>query len=137
MTPVDLEALISSMPFAVANGVRLTGASVDEVTGELDWANDRCTVNGVLHGAALMNLADSLGAILAYLNLPEGAEGTATIESKTNMFRAVRQGTVTATTTVLHAGRRTVVVQTDMRDGDGERVALTVQTQAVLRSGGS
>lgn len=121
------------MPFAVANGVRLTGASVDEVTGELDWANDRCTVNGVLHGAALMAMADSLGAILAYLNLPEGAKGTATIESKTNMFRAVRQGTVTASTTVLHAGRRTVVVQTDMRNGGGERVALTVQTQAVLR----
>lgn len=130
---MDLDALISSMPFAVANGVRLTAASVDEVTGELDWATDRCTVGGALHGGALMALADSLGAILAYLNLPEGAAGTSTIESKTNLFRAVRGGTVTATTTVLHGGRSTVVVQTDVRDAEGRRVALTTQTQAVLR----
>ncbi len=121
------------MPFAVANGVRLTSASVEEVVGALDWAQDRCTVGGVLHGGALMNLADSLGAILAYLNLPEGAIGTTTIESKTNLFRGVREGTVTATTTVLHAGRTTIVVQTDVRDDRGKRVSLTTQTQAVLR----
>lgn len=130
---VDLDALISSMPFSVANGVRLTSASVDEVVGTLEWAPDRCTVGGVLHGGALMNLADSLGAILAYLNLPEGAVGTTTIESKTNLFRAVREGTATATTTVLHAGRTTIVVQTDVRDDRGKRVSLTTQTQAVLR----
>ena len=130
---VDLDALISSMPFAVANGVQLTSASVDEVVGTLEWAPDRCTVGGVLHGGALMNLADSLGAILAYLNLPEGAIGTTTIESKTNLFRAVREGTATATTTVLHAGRTTIVVQTDVRDDRGKRVSLTTQTQAVLR----
>ncbi len=130
---MDLDALISSMPFSVANGVRLTGARVEEVTGALDWAPDRCTVGGALHGGALMALADSLGAILAYLNLPEGAVGTSTIESKTNLFRAVREGTVTATSTVLHAGRSTIAVMTDVRDDQGRRVALTVQTQTVLR----
>ncbi|QYG93039.1 PaaI family thioesterase [Iamia sp. SCSIO 61187] len=130
---VDLDALISSMPFAVANGVELTSASVDEVVGTLAWAPDRCTVGGVLHGGALLTLADSLGAILAYLNLPEGAVGTTTIETKTNLFRALREGSATATTTVLHAGRTTIVVQTDVRDAEGRRVSLTTQTQAVLR----
>lgn len=130
---MDLDALISSMPFSVANGVRLTSATVDEVVGTLDWAPDRCTVGGVLHGGAIMTLADSLGAIVAYLNLPEGAVGTTTIESKTNLFRAVRSGTVTGTSTVLHAGRTTIVVQTDVRDDAGKRVGLTTQTQAVLR----
>ena len=103
------------------------------MVGTLEWAPDRCTIGGVLHGGALMNLADSLGAILAYLNLPEGAIGTTTIESKTNLFRAVREGTATATTTVLHAGRTVIVVQTDVRDHRGKRVSLTTQTQAVLR----
>ena len=131
---VDLDALISSMPFSVANGVTLTSATVDEVVGAVDWAPDRCTIGGVLHGGALMTLADSLGAILAYLNLPEGAIGTTTIESKTNLFRAVREGAATGTTTVLHAGRTTIVVQTDVRDDRGKRVSLTTQTQAVLRA---
>lgn len=132
---MDLEALVSSMPFAVANGIELSAAGVDEVVGTLAWAADRCTVGGVLHGAALMTLTDSLGAIAAYLNLPEGAMGTSTIESKTNLFRGVREGTVTGTATVLHAGRTTIVVQTDVRDEAGRRVALTTQTQSVLRAG--
>ncbi len=130
---MDLDALIASMPYSVANGIRLTGARAGQVTGELDWSPDRCTVGGALHGGALMTLADSLGAILAYLNLPEGAVGTSTIESKTNLFRALREGTATGTATPLHTGRSTVVVQTDVRDGDGRRLALTIQTQTVLR----
>jgi uncharacterized protein (TIGR00369 family) len=82
-----------------------------------------------------MALADSLGAICAFLNLPEGA-GTSTIESKTNFFRAVRAGQVTAVTSPLHVGRTTIVLQTDLRDDAGRRVALVTQTQAVLRSSG-
>lgn len=129
---MDLDVLLSSMPYAVASGVRLTRASAEEVVATLDWAPERCTVADTLHGGALMTLADSAGAILAFLNLPEGA-GTATIESKTNLFRGVRDGSATATSTVLHAGRSTIVVQADVRDARGARVALTTQTQAVLR----
>jgi uncharacterized protein (TIGR00369 family) len=79
-----------------------------------------------------MVLADSLGAVCAFLNLPEGAI-TTTIESKTNFFRGVREGRVTAVTTPLHVGRTTIVVQTDVRDERDKRVALVTQTQAVIR----
>jgi 1,4-dihydroxy-2-naphthoyl-CoA hydrolase len=78
-----------------------------------------------------MALADALGAVCAFLNLPEGTQ-TSTIESKTNFFRAVREGDVEATAQPLHVGRSTIVVQTDTRDGEGRRVALTTQTQAVI-----
>jgi uncharacterized protein (TIGR00369 family) len=119
------------MPFAVALGVEVTAASAAEVRGRLAWAPERCTTGGVLHGAAIMGLADTLGAICAFLNLPPGA-GTATIESKTNFFAAVRSGSVEGVTQPLHVGRRTIVVQTDVRDPSGRRVALVTQTQAVL-----
>ena len=132
MTP---DELLSSMPFAVAAGIEIETASADEVTGRLTWAADRCTIGGALHGGALMALADSLGAICAFLNLPEGAAGTSTIESKTNFFRGVRDGHVAATSRPLHVGRTTIVVQTDLVDGaSGKRVAQVTQTQAVLRS---
>jgi uncharacterized protein (TIGR00369 family) len=122
------------MPFAESVGVTLDAATKDEVRGRLDWAADRCTVGGALHGAALMTLADSLGAVCAFLNLPEGAASTSTIESKTNFFRGVREadGPVTGSATPLHAGRTTIVVQTDVRDAQGRRVALVTQTQAVI-----
>lgn len=81
-----------------------------------------------------MSFADTLGALCAFLNLPAGA-ATSTIESKTNFFRAVRRGSVEGISRPLHVGRTTIVVQTDLLDGEGRRVAQVTQTQAVLSSG--
>ena len=128
---MDLDALLASMPFAQDLGLRLLTAGPEEVRGELPWAPERCTTGGLLHGGAVMALADTLGAVCAFLNLPEGA-GTSTIESKTNFFRGVREGLVTATSRPLHVGRTTIAVQTESRDDDGRLVALSLQTQAVL-----
>jgi uncharacterized protein (TIGR00369 family) len=125
------DALLALMPFAQACGIRLLTATPAEVRGEMDWAAERCTTAGVVHGGALMTLADSLGGVCAFLNLPADAS-TSTIESKTNFFRAVREGTVLGTTKPVHVGRTTIVVQTDVRDGDDRLVALVTQTQAVL-----
>jgi len=119
------------MPFASLIGAELVSAAPEEVRGRLAWAPERCTSGGVLHGGVLMALADSTGAYCAMLNLPEGS-GTATIESKTNFFRAVREGFVEAVSTPLHVGRTTIVVQTDLLDGKGRRVARVTQTQAVI-----
>ncbi len=119
------------MPFARLVGVELVSAAADEVRGRLEWAPERCTTAGVLHGGALMVLADSVGAVCAFLNIRPG-EGTSTIESKTNFFRAVRSGRAEAVCRPQHVGRTTVVVQTDLRDDQGRRVAQVTQTQAVL-----
>jgi uncharacterized protein (TIGR00369 family) len=129
---MDLVALVASVPFAVATGVVLDAASADEVRGRLAWAPERCTTAGLLHGGAVMTLADSVGAVCAFLNLPEGA-ATSTIESKSNFFRGVRDGEIVATAQPLHVGRTTIVVQTDVRTADDKRVALVTQTQAVIR----
>ena len=119
------------MPFAKLIGAELLSATPEEVRGRINWAQKLCTTGGVMHGGALMALADSVGAYCAVLNLPEGA-GTATIESKTNFFRAVREGFVEAVSTPLHVGRSTIVVQTDLHDSHGRRVARVTQTQAVI-----
>jgi uncharacterized protein (TIGR00369 family) len=128
------EDLLALMPFATALGIELDAASADEVRGRLAWAPERCTAGGLLHGGALMALADSLGGICAYLNLPEGA-GTATISSNTSFMRAVREGEVTGVARPLHSGRSVVVVQTDLTDDGGRRVAQVTQAQAVLNAG--
>lgn len=66
----------------------------------------------------------------AFLNLPEGASGTSTIESKTNFMRAVREGTLIATTRPLHKGRTLIVVETELRLDDGSLAAKVTQSQA-------
>jgi 1,4-dihydroxy-2-naphthoyl-CoA hydrolase len=130
MTSEQAATLLDAMPFARLAGVELTAAAPEEVTGRLAWRPERCTAGGVLHGAALITLADSLGALCAFLNLPPGAR-TGTIETKTNFFRAVRDGHVDATSRPLHVGRSTIVVQTDLHDARGRHVAQVTQTQAV------
>src|SRR5207237_4014395 len=122
--------LIQGMPFSALLGVEVLNAGREEVRGRMEWAPERCTAAGVLHGGALMALADSVGALCAFLNLPAGA-GTSTIESKTNFVRAVRSGSVRATARPLHVGRQTIVVTTEARDDDGRLVAYTTQTTAV------
>jgi 1,4-dihydroxy-2-naphthoyl-CoA hydrolase len=131
MDPEQLRALASSMPFSAALGVEITVAAPGEVRGRLQWAPERCTTGGLLHGGAIMTFADTLGAVCAFLNLPPGA-GTATVESKTNFFRGVREGLVDGITRPLHVGRLFIVLQTDVVDPAGKRVAQVTQTQAVL-----
>lgn len=129
-TPLQFDP-VALMPFARAAGVVVDAASADQVTGHLDWSEDRCTAAGVLHGGALMTLADSIGAICAFLGLPEGS-GTATTSSQTQLMRPVTEGTVTATARPLHRGRSQVVIRTELHDAHGRLVGHTVQTQAVL-----
>ncbi len=129
----DLNAgLRAAMPFGAFLGIEVLAASAEEVRGRLAWAEQLCTAGGVMHGGALMGLADSTGGFCAFLNLPEGSAGTATIESKTNFFAPVRQGWVEAISRPLHAGKTTIVVDTDLHDTSGRRVARVTQTQAVL-----
>src|SRR5439155_6436665 len=121
------------MPFAAVFGIEVLANTAREVRARVAWDESRCTSGGLLHGGLLMALADSCGGACAFANLPEGAAGTSTIESKTNFFRGVRAGYVTAVATPLHVGRTTIVLDTDLFDDDGRRVARVTQTQAVLR----
>jgi 1,4-dihydroxy-2-naphthoyl-CoA hydrolase len=131
-TPEELTAVWSTMPFAETIGSELLEAEPAGVRARIAWDESRCTVGGALHGGVLMSLADSTAAVCAFLNLPEGAGGTTTVESKTNFLRGVREGDVTAGATPLHKGRRFIVVETELRDDRGRLVAKVTQTQAVL-----
>ena len=126
------EQAYAAAPYTGFLGIEFVSASPDEVRTRLAWSADKCTAGGMLHGGALMGLADSTGGLLAFLNLPPDAKGTATIESKTNFLGPVRGGYVNAVATALHKGRRTIVVDTELFDDEGRLVARVTQTQAVL-----
>ncbi|MFI6869183.1 PaaI family thioesterase [Nocardia sp. NPDC050406] len=121
-----------SMPFTERLGVQVLEHGPELVRSRLAWDETLCTLGGVMHGGTLMALADSTGAVCAYLNLPEGKVGTTTVESKTNFLRAVRSGYATASARPLHVGRTVIVVETEIHDDAGKLVAKVTQTQAVL-----
>ena len=122
-----------AMPFSRLMGVRVTDAKPDRIVGDLTVRDDLCTAGGIMHGGAIMAFADALGAVGAFMNLPEGAGGTTTVESKTNFLSAAPAGQrVTGVATPVSLGRRLSVWQTEIVREDGRKVALVTQTQMVL-----
>ena len=120
------------LPFARLLGLELITVTPDRVEAVLQVREELCTRPAVLHGGAVMALADTLGAIATVANLTEGTT-TTTIESKTNFFAAIPVGdTARAECTPLHRGRTTMVWQTRVTRGDGRVAALVIQTQLVL-----
>ncbi|MDO9524483.1 MAG: PaaI family thioesterase [Gemmobacter sp.] len=138
MTDLDRIAQIAhdQPPFARLLGVEVVEATPDRVVARMMVTEAISNRNGMLHGGAIMGLADNLGGTATFLNL--GAdEGTVTLESKTNFIRGVNLGdTVTATIVPMHKGRTTMVWQTTVVRGDGKVAAIVTQTQMVLQKRG-
>jgi len=119
-------------PFADFMGMKITHMSQECVSAEMKVTEQLSNRNGVLHGGAIMALADNLGGTATIANLPAGAS-TATIESKTNFFAGIAVGDIAhAECTPLHRGRTTMVWQTKITRGDGKLAALVTQTQIVM-----
>jgi 1,4-dihydroxy-2-naphthoyl-CoA hydrolase len=112
-------------------GIRITEADKDRLVGEMDADERHLNAGGRVHGGALAAFADDLGGALAGHNAPKGFR-TATIESKTNIFRACGPGRLTGVAVPLHVGRRTIVLQTSIYRADGKLAAMMIQTQMVL-----
>ncbi|MCC5959288.1 MAG: PaaI family thioesterase [Rhodobacteraceae bacterium] len=119
-------------PFAKLLGLRIVHADPDCLRAELEVTEALGNRNGVLHGGAIMGLADNLGGTATFLNLAKG-QGTTTIESKTNFLRAIAIGKILTTeTTPIHRGRKTQVWQTRIFRGDNKLAAVVTQTQMIF-----
>lgn len=132
MTPLEkLNAHL--LPFAELMGVEYLSASPDEVVGRLIVRPELCTLGNFAHGGAIMAFADTLGGAAAFLNLGEGAKGTTTLGSQTQLVSAAPEGsTLIATSAPIHRGRRTQVWQTRVETEEGRLVAIVTQTQMTL-----
>jgi uncharacterized protein (TIGR00369 family) len=126
------EAALQQPQFAHWLGTKITHVSRERVTAELAMRDDFNNRFNIMHGGALMALADNLGGTATMANLKPG-QRTTTIESKTNFFAAVPMGdTAYAECTPLHRGRTTMVWQTKITRGDGKLCAVVTQTQLVM-----
>ena len=129
--PEITEIVNAQMPLGATLGIRMFGGP-DEVDATLDWAPE--LVHGRRHPArrgAHVRSPTPPAPSAPSSTFPR-ASRTTTIESKTNFLGAVREGSVRAQSRPLHVGKTTIVVETDLLDATGRRVARTTQTQAVL-----
>jgi uncharacterized protein (TIGR00369 family) len=124
------QALATLLPGLM--GIKVESATPDEVVGVLSVEERLCTVGGILHGGSVMALADTLGGIGAFLNLPPNTR-TSTIESKTNFLRPAKIGTkVIATSRLVNKSRNLMLWQTEVRDAEGKLLAWVSQSQMTV-----
>ena len=129
--PAVLRRRVTENQFLLFEGAQNAG-EIPRVEAELLVREELGNRFGILHGGAIMALADNLGGTATTVNLPEGMQ-TTTIESKTNFFNAIPVGTTArAECTPLHRGRTTMVWQTKITRSDGKLAALVTQTQLVF-----
>src|SRR5215831_10492592 len=131
MTESSTRARYRLPEFALHVGIEVLEADEQRVVGRIQLGPQHSNGLGIVHGGAIMTLADTLGAIGTVLNLPRGS-ATTTIESKTNFLAAGRGHELMGEALPLHIGRNTMVWQTTIRDAEARRVAVVTQTQLVL-----
>jgi acyl-coenzyme A thioesterase PaaI-like protein len=66
MTEDRAAEFAGSQPFADLIGMEVTSVTADRVVAHLEWAPERCTSGGMLHGGAVMSLADAAGGLAAF-----------------------------------------------------------------------
>ncbi len=123
------EALRGTLPGHL--GVEVLDVGEGTARGRLPLERRHLHPGGFVHSAAIACLADSVAA-WATITVLGGGEGFSTIEFKSNFFSAVSSGTLIAEARVLHRGKRTVVLESQVVDHEGRFIALMVVTQAVL-----
>jgi uncharacterized protein (TIGR00369 family) len=87
---------------------------------------------GMFSAAALYGLADVCGTFLAMEQLPEGKFPLA-IQSSLNAVRNTKQGSATATSTLVSSGRTLIVTETKVCDDDGGLLATVITTYVTPR----
>ena len=117
--------------FAGALGMEFTHLSSDRVEATLKVRQEHKQPWGILHGGAVMSLADTVAGAGAYMNLARGQE-TVTVELKINLIGAVREGVIRAEATPLHRGKTTSIWETRITDETGKLVAVSLSTHLVL-----
>jgi 1,4-dihydroxy-2-naphthoyl-CoA hydrolase len=117
--------------FAGVLGMRFTYLAPERVEATLKVRQDLKQPWGIVHGGAVMTLADTVAGAGAYMNLGQDQE-TVTVELKINLIGAVREGTIRAEALPLHRGRSTSIWEARITDETGRLVAISLSTHLVL-----
>ena len=127
--PEGIEGIVQSA-FSELIGCRLQRLDNGVAEVALSLQEHLRNRGGKLHGGALFSLVD-IAMGLACSSAHGFDQQSVTLECKINYLRAVSEGDVLCIARVLHAGRRTLVVDADVLQGD-KLVAKAQGTFSVL-----
>ena len=120
------ETLLSTL------GIEIVEATKERVVATMPVGPRVHQPFGLLHGGASVALAETAASTAAGMNVDQASEIVVGIEINANHLRARQAGTVTATATPLHVGRRTQVWDVRIVDEEGRAVCASRCTLAVV-----
>ena len=128
--PLGIAPGVSSPGLDSELGLTLVTVSGDGVTATLEIGPKHHQPFGIVHGGVYCAIAESVASVSAFLWLNEsGIGGTAVgVNNNTDFLRSVASGTVTASATPIHRGRRQQLWRITMVDAD-DRLLATSQVR--------
>lgn len=114
-------------------GIAFTEVGPDHMTARMPVDARTRQPYGLLHGGALVLLAETLGSCAAHSSVPEDRTAVG-LEINANHLRAVRTGHATGTCRPLHLGRSTQVWQVEIRNDDGALCCVARMTASILET---
>ena len=116
--------------FAGVLGMEFTHLAPNRVEATLEVREELKQPWGIVHGGAVMTLADTVAGAGSYLNAQGGQ--SVTVELKINLIGVVREGKIRAVAVPVHRGRTTSVWETRITDDAEKLVAVALSTHLVL-----
>lgn len=115
--------------FGETIGVRFTKVSHEAVSAELHVGAKHLQITGVVNGGVYCSMAETVGSVMGIV----ASQGNVVlgVNNNTDLLRSVAAGVITATATVIRAGKRTQLINVDMVH-KGELVARTTLRTMVV-----
>ncbi len=86
----------------------------------------------ILHGGAMMALAESVGSALSYLFIANDKQEIRGIEINGNHVKSTSNGIVTARATIIHKGKQTHVSEIKITDNQGNLLNISRMTNIIV-----
>lgn len=129
----NLKQRATGSPFAEMLGFEPVEEEPGHVLLRLPYSKNLMQSLGRVHGGAIFSLADHASGWAAYSTL-EANERCATLEMKINYIAALQNEDCLADARVIHRGRTSIVIETDIKTPEGRLVAKTLATFIVLKA---
>ncbi len=117
-------------PFGDLIGLKFTKLEKGYSQCTLEVVDKLLNPHKVVHGGVLYSMADTGMGAAAYTNLDKN-EICATIEIKINYFKAVKGGSLTCNTRVIHQGKKVVTLDSEILN-DGQIIAKALGTYSIF-----